>query len=43
MARIAAWIDEVVAKVDDEERLDQIAAEVAAFCRAFPAPGVPYQ
>jgi glycine hydroxymethyltransferase len=43
MDRIAAWIDEVVANVDDEERLDKIAAEVAEFCYAFPAPGIPYQ
>jgi glycine hydroxymethyltransferase len=41
MARVAAWIDEVVANVKDEAKLDAIAAEVADFCRAFPAPGVP--
>jgi len=42
MARIAAWIDEVVTSVKDEERLAGIATEVAQFCAAFPAPGVPY-
>ncbi|HEY7269390.1 MAG TPA: serine hydroxymethyltransferase [Dehalococcoidia bacterium] len=42
MARIAAWIDEVVANVNDEARLDAIAGDVAAFCAAFPAPGIPY-
>jgi glycine hydroxymethyltransferase len=42
MERIAAWIDEVVANVNDEARLDAIAAEVAEFCAAFPAPGIPY-
>jgi glycine hydroxymethyltransferase len=42
MARVAAWIDEVVANVNDEAKLDAIAVEVAAFCGAFPAPGIPY-
>ena len=42
MARIAAWFDEVVTSVKDEEKLAGIAAEVAQFCAAFPAPGVPY-
>jgi glycine hydroxymethyltransferase len=42
MDRIAAWIDEVVANVDDEATLDRIANEVAEYCKAFPAPGVPY-
>lgn len=40
MDQIAAWIDEVVANVNDEEHLDQIAREVAQFCRDFPAPGI---
>jgi glycine hydroxymethyltransferase len=43
MARVAAWIDEVVENVNDEARLAAIAAEVADFCRAFPAPGVPLE
>jgi len=42
MDRIAAWIDEVVANVDDEATLDRIAHEVAEYCKAFPAPGIPY-
>ncbi len=42
MARVAAWIDEVVANVKDEEKLAGIAAEVAEYCRAFPAPGIAY-
>ncbi len=41
MERIAAWIDEVVANVNDESCLARVAAEVADFCRAFPAPGLP--
>ncbi|MEK6607795.1 MAG: serine hydroxymethyltransferase [Myxococcota bacterium] len=40
MARIAAWIDDATLHVDDGVRLDQIAAEVKEFCRAFPAPGI---
>jgi glycine hydroxymethyltransferase len=42
MARVAAWIDEVVANVNDEAKLDAIAVEVAAFCAGFPAPGIAY-
>ena len=41
MVRIAAWIEEVAEHVKDEERLAQIAKEVADFCAAFPAPGIP--
>ena len=41
MARIAAWIDEVVANVNDEAKLDEIAREVAEFTKPFPAPGLP--
>jgi glycine hydroxymethyltransferase len=43
MERIAAWIEEVVAHSDDEPKLAAIADEVAAFCKAFPAPGLPYE
>jgi glycine hydroxymethyltransferase len=42
MDRIAMWIDDVVANINDEARLDAIAAEVAEYCRAFPAPGIAY-
>jgi glycine hydroxymethyltransferase len=42
MDRIAAWIDDVVANVNDETRLDAISAEVAEFCSSFPAPGIAY-
>ena len=41
MRRIAAWIDEVLRNVEDEEAGKRIAGEVREFCRAFPAPGVP--
>lgn len=43
MERIAAFIDEVITHVDDEGRLQAIARDVADFCRAFPAPGLPYE
>jgi glycine hydroxymethyltransferase len=40
MHRIAAWIDEVIAHVDDDGVAARVAAEVSEFCRSFPAPGV---
>jgi len=43
MKRIAAWMDEVVRKVDDEATITRIAREVAEACRAFPAPGIAVQ
>ncbi len=43
MEQIAAWIDEAIEGVEDEERLEAIAAQVADFCKAFPPPGLPYE
>jgi glycine hydroxymethyltransferase len=40
MRRIAAWIDEVIAHVDDEDVHRRIAGEVRELCAAFPAPGL---
>jgi len=40
MRQIARWMDEVIDHVKDEDALDRISAEVAAFCRGFPAPGM---
>ena len=40
MGAIAAWIDRVFKVADDERALHAIRAEVAEFCRAFPAPGI---
>jgi glycine hydroxymethyltransferase len=40
MKQIGAWIDEAIANIDDEARLNRIAGDVAAFCRSFPAPGI---
>jgi glycine/serine hydroxymethyltransferase len=40
MARIAEWIDRVLGVVDDEHALKKIRAEIAAFCRNYPAPGI---
>jgi len=39
--RIAGWIDQVVSAPGDESSLDKIAADVKAFCRDFPPPGIP--
>jgi glycine hydroxymethyltransferase len=40
MRQIARWMDEVIDHVKDGDALDRIGAEVAEFCRAFPAPGM---
>ena len=40
MAAIATWIDRVFKVADDERALHAIRAEVAEFCKAFPAPGI---
>ncbi len=40
MRQIARWMDEVIDHVKDGEALDRIGAEVADFCRRFPAPGI---
>jgi glycine hydroxymethyltransferase len=42
MVAIAAWIDRVIDAADDEPTLAKIRAEIAEFCRAFPAPGIAY-
>jgi glycine hydroxymethyltransferase len=40
MRQVGAWIDTAILAADDEDRLAAIAAEVRAFCRNFPAPGL---
>lgn len=40
MRQIAAWMDQVIAAPDDEELAGKVRAEVAEFCRSFPAPGL---
>jgi glycine/serine hydroxymethyltransferase len=40
MAKIAAWMDDVVKNIDDEVALDHTAVEVAEFCRSYPPPGL---
>jgi glycine/serine hydroxymethyltransferase len=40
MAPIAAWIDRVLGAADDADKLHKIRAEIAEFCKAFPAPGI---
>ena len=42
MERIAVWIDEVIAHVDDEATIARVCDEVREFCRGFPAPGLRY-
>ncbi|HET8699871.1 MAG TPA: serine hydroxymethyltransferase, partial [Gammaproteobacteria bacterium] len=40
MAKIAEWIDRVLHVADDQAALHKIRAEIAEFCKAFPAPGI---
>ncbi len=40
MRRTVAWMDEVIAKADDEATLERVRNEVREFCAAFPAPGI---
>jgi glycine hydroxymethyltransferase len=40
MVPIAEWIDRVLKVADDQTKLHKIRAEVAEFCKAFPAPGI---
>jgi len=40
MRRIAAWMDQVIAHIDDEAAIARVSGEVREFCRAFPAPGI---
>ena len=40
MRQIARWIDQAVARADDEAALARINGEVTEMCRRFPAPGI---
>lgn len=40
MKQLASWMNHVVEHVDDEEALKKTAAEIAEFCKNFPAPGL---
>jgi glycine hydroxymethyltransferase len=40
MEPIAVWIDRVLRVADDRDKLHKIRAEIADFCKAFPAPGI---
>ena len=40
MRRIAGWIEEIVARPDDEELAGRVRAQVQELCRANPAPGI---
>jgi glycine hydroxymethyltransferase len=41
MIRLAEWMDRIISKPEDTELQARVAAEVAAFCESFPAPGIP--
>lgn len=40
MQKVARWIDGAVSAAEDDAALAQISAEVAEFCREYPAPGI---
>jgi glycine hydroxymethyltransferase len=40
MARVAAWISEIVARPDDEALAGRVRGQVQELCRANPAPGI---
>jgi glycine hydroxymethyltransferase len=40
MSSIAEWIDRALGVADDPRALHAIRAEIADFCKAFPAPGI---
>lgn len=39
MEKIAGWMEEALVHAEDEAALARIGAEVAEFCKSFPAPG----
>lgn len=41
MSQIVNWMDAIISKSDDTELQAKISREVAEFCQAFPAPGIP--
>jgi glycine hydroxymethyltransferase len=41
MREIGAWLDRVVANIDDEGMISHVAGEVREFSRQYPAPGLP--
>ncbi|MEM7231229.1 MAG: serine hydroxymethyltransferase, partial [Planctomycetota bacterium] len=41
MDRVADWMDQALKVADDDAALEKIRLEVAEFCKAFPAPGIP--
>lgn len=40
MRQIAAWMDQVIANVEDEDVLEQVNREVRDLCLTYPAPGI---
>ena len=41
MARLAAWMDQIISSPEDGDLQARVAAEVAECCSGFPAPGIP--
>jgi glycine hydroxymethyltransferase len=41
MEKLADWMDQVVSKMEDDEALLKIAADVKELLKSFPAPGIP--
>jgi glycine hydroxymethyltransferase len=41
MKRLATWMHRVLSEIENEELQTTIAAEIAEFCKDFPAPGLP--
>jgi len=41
MARLAAWMDQIISQPADTALQAKVAAEVAELCKGFPAPGIP--
>jgi glycine hydroxymethyltransferase len=40
MARVAAWMDEIISNPEDAARAERVAGEIRDMCRKFPAPGI---
>ena len=40
MRQVAAWMDEVIANVEDEDVLERVNREVRDLCTTYPAPGI---
>jgi glycine hydroxymethyltransferase len=41
MKRLANWMADVVEDVENDSRINRVAAEIKELCDQFPAPGIP--